>query len=154
MDYHHMMEKRHCLLVLKPHLDCCIFSISQCQGILSEVEGSVQLTSLYWPVQINCFPYWNYIFFVTKTTYLNEEVNCTEPSLSSWVPWSLSRVLWLQQKNGKIGENWYFYGYATVKLIKINIFMVKLLYFILGKLVKLVEIIKDLSKFGKNGEAW
>ncbi len=33
--------------------------------------------------------------------------------------------------------------------------MVKLLYFILGKLVKLVEIIKDLSKFGKNlGKIW
>ncbi len=138
-----MQDKRHCLLVLKPHLDCCIFSISQCQGILSEVEGSVQLTSLYWPIQIDCFSSETRFFFVTKTTYLNEEVNCTEPSLSVWVPWSMSHVLWLQQKTAKfvkidffmfmpINKNQHFYG--------------KLFYFIPGKLVKWTGIIKKLVK--------
>ncbi len=42
------------------------------QGILTEREGSVQLTSLCLLVQISSF-----FFFFYKTTFLNEEVNRT-----------------------------------------------------------------------------
>jgi len=56
------------------------------EGILTDGEGSARLTSLYRLVQISCFSYWNYIFLFYKTTYLNEEVNCSEPSPSVRVP--------------------------------------------------------------------
>ncbi len=51
------------------------------EGILTEGEGSVQLTSLYkfWNI---CFAYWNYIFLFYKTTFLKDEVNRTDPSPS------------------------------------------------------------------------
>jgi len=45
--------------------------------MITEGEGSVQLASLYYLVQISCF----------KRCYLNEEVNCTEPSTSVTIPW-------------------------------------------------------------------
>ncbi len=48
-------------------------------GILTEGEGSVQLTSLFWLQQT--------LFTLYKTSYLNEEVNRTEPSPSVSVPW-------------------------------------------------------------------
>ncbi len=55
------------------------------QGTLTEGEGSVQLTSLYYLVLINCFWYWEHHLLFYKTSYINEEVNCTEPSLSAIV---------------------------------------------------------------------
>jgi hypothetical protein len=66
------------------------------QGILTKGEGSVQLTSLFLSVKISCFPDWNFIFIFYKTTYLNEEVNCTEPSPSVGVP-SLTFKVSLQE---------------------------------------------------------
>ncbi len=57
------------------------------QGILTEGEGSVRLTSSHQLVQISCFSNWNCTFIFYKTTHINEEVNCTEPSLSARVPW-------------------------------------------------------------------
>ncbi len=47
----------------------------------------VVLTSSYEPVQISCFSHQNYNFLFYKTTYLNDEVNCTENSPSVRVPW-------------------------------------------------------------------
>ncbi len=47
------------------------------QGILTEGEGSIRLTSFYYLAQINYF--WN--------CYLNEEVKRTEPSPPVCVPW-------------------------------------------------------------------
>jgi hypothetical protein len=57
------------------------------QRSLTEGEGSVQLTSLSLLVKISCFSYWSYIFPFLQTTYLNEEVNRTQPSPSVRVPW-------------------------------------------------------------------
>ncbi len=49
-------------------------------------KGSVHLTSLYLLVQISCFLYGkNYLLFY-KTSYLNEDINRTEPSPSVSVP--------------------------------------------------------------------
>ncbi len=53
----------------------------EADGSLKGWEGSVWLTSLYQLIQISYFSYWLY-----ETTYLNEEVNCTDPSLSTRVP--------------------------------------------------------------------
>jgi hypothetical protein len=39
-------------------------------------------------VSISCFDIEIIIYFLTKTSYLNEEVNCTEPSPSVVVPWT------------------------------------------------------------------
>jgi hypothetical protein len=54
------------------------------QGILIEMEGSVQLTSLFELVQISCFSCSNFNFFIflNKKNLSYEEMNCTEPSLS------------------------------------------------------------------------
>jgi hypothetical protein len=58
------------------------------QGSLTEVEGSVQFTSLYLLAYISCFLYGKYyLLFFYKTSYLNEEANCTDPSLSVRIPW-------------------------------------------------------------------
>jgi hypothetical protein len=54
-------------------------------------EGSVQLTSLYQLVKISSFLNWKYYIRFYKTSYLNEEVNCTEPSPSVSIPWLFSR---------------------------------------------------------------
>ncbi len=60
----------------------------QIQEMLTEWAGSVQLTTFYKPVQVSCFlkckQQW--LFFRTKTSYLNEEVNSTERSPSVSVP--------------------------------------------------------------------
>jgi hypothetical protein len=63
----------------------------QLQGTLTEVEGSVQCTSLHKLVWISCFWYCKHYILFYKTSYLNEEVNCTEPSPSVSVPWQLNR---------------------------------------------------------------
>ncbi len=55
-------------------------------GILTEGEGSVQLTSLYKPVQISRFNAENIHFLLYTTNYLNEEVKRTGPSPSVRVP--------------------------------------------------------------------
>jgi hypothetical protein len=48
------------------------------QGILTGGKGSVQMTSLYYTVNISFFNTEN-IFSFYKTSYRNEEVNRTEP---------------------------------------------------------------------------
>ncbi len=58
------------------------------QGNLTEGKVSVQLTSLYVLVQISCFRKYKHYLLINKTSYLNEEVNCTEPSPSVRVPCS------------------------------------------------------------------
>ncbi len=50
----------------------------QAQGTLTEGEGSVRLTSLHELVQISCFLTETIFFY--RTTYLNDEVNRTDPS--------------------------------------------------------------------------
>ncbi len=58
------------------------------QGNLTEGEGSVQLTSLYWQVKVSCFRCSkHYLLFFIKMSFLDEEVNCTGPSASVSVPW-------------------------------------------------------------------
>jgi hypothetical protein len=57
------------------------------QGTLTEREGSVQLTSSYQLVCISCLWYCKHYLLFYKTSNLNEEVNCTKPSLSVSVPW-------------------------------------------------------------------
>ncbi len=57
------------------------------QGILTEGEVSVQLTSLYLLVSSAPFNIENIIFLCYITSYLNEEDNCTEHSLLISVPW-------------------------------------------------------------------
>jgi hypothetical protein len=42
-------------------------------------EGSVRLTSSYSLVLISCFLYKIFVTFCYKTSYLNEEVNCSAP---------------------------------------------------------------------------
>ncbi len=64
------------------HWSCYILA----QGSLTEGEGSVQLTSLYLLVQIAFMLQLLFNFFY-KTSYLNEEVNSTEPSPSVSFPW-------------------------------------------------------------------
>ncbi len=59
------------------------------QGNLTEVEGSVQLTSLYKLVQISSFSI-EIIQLCYKTSFLNQEVNCTELPRSVNVPWLVS----------------------------------------------------------------
>jgi hypothetical protein len=61
-------------------------------GILTEREESVQLTSSYNLVLICSFSLWRFTFIFYKTTYLNEEVNCTDPFPSISVPWFLPDV--------------------------------------------------------------
>ncbi len=56
------------------------------QGNLTEVEGSVQLTSLYKLVQISSFLI-EIIQLCYKISYLILDVNCTELSSSVNVPW-------------------------------------------------------------------
>ncbi len=57
------------------------------QRILTEVDGSVQLTSLYLPVQISTLFILKFIYLiVTNTRYFNMEVNRTETSASVIVP--------------------------------------------------------------------
>ncbi len=53
------------------------------QGSLTEVEGSVQLTSWWVHFHIEII-----IYLCYKTNCLNEEVNCAEPSPSVSVPWT------------------------------------------------------------------
>jgi hypothetical protein len=60
------------------------------QGFLPEGEGSVRLSSLSLLVQIICFLYSNRIFLFYKASYLNKEVNCTEPSPSVRFPCKLA----------------------------------------------------------------
>jgi len=50
------------------------------QGSLTEEEGSVQLTSSHSLVK-------KYFFYFYVTSYIKEEVNCTEPSPSVSIPW-------------------------------------------------------------------
>jgi hypothetical protein len=53
-------------------------------------QGSAQLTSLNYLVQISCCSYLKNIFHLCKTSYINEEVKCiyvSEPSLSVSVSW-------------------------------------------------------------------
>ncbi len=52
------------------------------QGSLIEGERSVRLTSLYKLVYISSFNIENSFYLFYKTSDLNEEVNCTEPSPS------------------------------------------------------------------------
>jgi hypothetical protein len=56
-------------------------------GILTEGEKAVQLNSLYQLVYISSFlNIENIVYFFYKTSYPDEEVNCTEPSPSVSVP--------------------------------------------------------------------
>jgi hypothetical protein len=55
------------------------------QGSRTKEEVSVWLTSMYYLV-LPAFQTETKFSFFYKTTYLNEEVNCTEPSLSVRVP--------------------------------------------------------------------
>jgi hypothetical protein len=72
------------------------------QGSLTEGKGSVQLTSLYRLVRISFFLCWKYYLPFYKTSYLNEEVNRTEPSGSVSVPWQLSSKSQRDHKDSKI----------------------------------------------------
>ncbi len=88
------------------------------QGSLTEREGSVQFTSLYKLVQIGCFLFGTVLFSLYKTTYLNEEVNRTDPSPSVRLPWSVNQKLvfqfysWLfepatlNKKKRQTGRHW------------------------------------------------
>ncbi len=68
------------------------------QGILTEREESVHLTSLYQLVQISCFQCWKSILFISyKTSFLEEEVNCTEPSPSVRIPWFVHQHIFLKE---------------------------------------------------------
>jgi hypothetical protein len=67
-------------------------------GILTEGEGSVQLTSLYYLVQISCFL--NYYDFLYKRAYLNKEVNCTEPFRLVLVAWFVPKNPFLPSASG------------------------------------------------------
>ncbi len=70
-----------------------------CHGSLTEGEGSVQLTSLYFLFEISSLLYWKlYLPFFTRTSYLNEEVNCTEPSPSVSVPWLSLFKKWARKR--------------------------------------------------------
>ncbi len=56
------------------------------QGSLTEVEGLVQLTSLYKLISVIYYINQNIIYIFHKTSYLNEEVKCTQPSPSVSIP--------------------------------------------------------------------
>ncbi len=56
------------------------------QATLKEVEGTVQWTSCYQLVYISYFWYCKQYLLLYKASYLNEEVNHTEPSPSVSVP--------------------------------------------------------------------
>ncbi len=56
------------------------------QETLTVREGSVQLTSLRELVWINCFWNWKHYLLSYRTSYPNEEVDCTEPSRSVSIP--------------------------------------------------------------------
>jgi hypothetical protein len=58
----------------------------QIHGILTEGEVSVQLTSFHEVVWNSCFNAEKYFLLFNKTSYLNEEVKCTEPSIIVRVP--------------------------------------------------------------------
>ena len=60
--------------------------VNNVQGSLTEREGSVRLTSLHLPVYTSLFKTENIIYLCYKTSYLNEEVNCTEPFPSVSIP--------------------------------------------------------------------
>jgi hypothetical protein len=64
------------MLHLNSHFPPCVFR----QGSLTEGEGSVLLTSLYYQLLFKLNMFFN------KTSCLNEEVNCTEPSPSVSFP--------------------------------------------------------------------
>jgi hypothetical protein len=74
------------------------------QGSLTKGKVSVQLISLY--QLISCFLKLKIVFtFVYKTSYLNEEVNCTEPSPSVGVPccldsFKISAPIWFMGRMG------------------------------------------------------
>ncbi len=76
------------------------------QGTLTEREGTVQLTSLYQPVQNSCFLYCKHYFLSYKTSYLNGEVICTEPFPSVCIPWpqTLSPYWQIIHVASKIGK--------------------------------------------------
>ncbi len=57
-------------------------------GNLTERDVSVRLASMSQLVQINSFYIKNIKNFSYKTSYLNEEVNCTKPSPSVSIPWA------------------------------------------------------------------
>jgi hypothetical protein len=57
------------------------------QGTLTEGEDLVQLTSFTNLFGSSAFDIANIIFFFTKTSSLNEEVNRTSPSPSVGIPW-------------------------------------------------------------------
>ena len=59
------------------------------QESFTEGEGSVQLISLYQLFQIKYFSIEIFIYRFYKISYLNEEVDCTEPSSS------VTDLLWL-----------------------------------------------------------
>jgi len=65
-------------------------SIDTEQGILTQEEGSVQLTSMY---QLVVFNSENIHILFSKTSYLNEEVSHTEPL--EWVPCIERELLYL-----------------------------------------------------------
>jgi hypothetical protein len=58
------------------------------QGSLTEREGLVQLTSFTSEFRSAPFYIENIIYNFYKTSYINEEVNCTETSHSVSFPWS------------------------------------------------------------------
>jgi hypothetical protein len=57
------------------------------QGSLTEGEGSLQLTSLAELVLYQLIFFENVIHLYHKTSYPNEEVNCTEHVPSVSIPW-------------------------------------------------------------------
>ncbi len=65
------------------------FSFLESQSRESLLNGKALVQFDLLEVQINYFSNWNYIFLFYKTTYLNEEVNCTGPSLTVRVPWPI-----------------------------------------------------------------
>jgi len=61
-----------------------LFKVWLCwvQGILTEGEGLVRLTSLCWLVKISWILQRNIFFLLCKTSYFNQEVNCIKASPS------------------------------------------------------------------------
>jgi hypothetical protein len=59
------------------------------QGSLTEREYSVQFTSLSQLFKYSSFFHGNIVYLFYETGYLNEEVNCTDPSHSVSIPWSI-----------------------------------------------------------------